>query len=128
MPMLTNLLLVGLGGCLGSIARYLTVGWVNRVALFAQFPYGTLLVNVLGCLMIGFLGGLAINKATFPEHYRIFLFTGILGGFTTFSAFGLETFYLLRNAQWFMAFMNIIVQIILGIGATALGYWISKSF
>ncbi len=126
--MLFNILLVGLGGCLGSVARFITIGWVNRFVLLAQFPFATLVVNVLGCFIIGFLGGLAINKATLSEQYRIFLFTGVLGGFTTFSAFGLETFHLLRNAQWLMAFLNIAAQIILGIGATIIGYWLSKHF
>lgn len=124
--MLNNILLVGLGGFIGSIARYLMAGGVNRYWLLAQFPFGTLVVNVIGCLVIGFLGGLAISKASFTESYRLFLFTGILGGFTTFSAFGLETFYLLRSAQWVMAFLNIMAQLVLGLGATALGYWLSN--
>ncbi len=125
--MFNNIFLVGLGGCLGSIARYLSVAFVNRSLILAEFPYGTLIVNVLGCLVIGFLGGLAVNKQFLSEHSRLFLFTGILGGFTTFSAFSLETFYLMRTAHWALALLNVTAQLMLGLGATALGYWVSKA-
>jgi fluoride exporter len=124
--MLKNILLVGAGGALGSIARYLCVACVNRSALLASFPWGTLVVNVIGCLIIGFLGGLAASKQLFAENGRLFLFTGILGGFTTFSAFGLETFYLFRTSQWLLACANIFLQLILGLGAVVLGYWLSE--
>ena len=85
-------------------------------------------ILLLGCLVIGFLGGLASSKQLFAESGRLFLFTGILGGFTTFSAFGLETFYLLRTSQWLLAFGNVFIQLFLGISAVALGYWFSKVF
>ena len=123
-----NILLVGCGGFIGSIARYLMTGAINRYFLPANFPYGTFAVNVLGCFVIGFLGGLAGSKQFLAEHSRLFLFTGILGGFTTFSALGMETFYLMRSAQWLSAFLNITGQLCLGVGATALGYWVSRAF
>lgn len=119
-------MLVGTGGLVGSIGRYLCVVAVTRLCPGINFPYGTLLVNVLGCFIIGFIGGLGANKQLFAETGRLFLFTGILGGFTTFSAFGLETFYLIRTYQWSLAFMNIFLQLGLGIGAVALGHWLSE--
>ena len=124
--MFKDILLVAVGGAVGSAARYLCVAGVNRSAILASFPWGTLVVNVLGCLIIGFLGGLAGTKQLFAHSGRLFLFTGILGGFTTFSAFGLETFYLLRSSQWALAFGNIFLQLFLGIGAVAIGYWLSE--
>ena len=125
--MLNNIFLVGVGGALGSVARYICLAGVARLGgVLSVFPWGTLLVNVLGCLIIGFLGGLASSKQMFADQGRLFLFTGVLGGFTTYSAFGLETFYLLRSSQWILGITNIFLQLILGIGAVAVGYYLSK--
>ena len=123
-----NILLVGVGGFIGAAARYLAVMAVNRFAMSSLFPYGTLFVNVFGCLMIGFLGGMAANRQFLAERSRLLVFTGILGGFTTFSAFGLETFFLVRTFHGWMAVLNVLLQLILGLSATALGYWFSKNF
>jgi len=89
--MLTRAALVGFGGFIGSVARYLMAGAVHRVADRALFPSGTLAVNVLGCLAIGFLGGLAESRGVLSASARLFLLIGVLGGFTTFSSFGFET-------------------------------------
>jgi CrcB protein len=124
--MFNNIVLVGFGGFIGSISRYLCLVGVNRMFPTVVFPYGTLAVNVIGCTMIGFLAGLGANKQLFAESGRLFLFTGILGGFTTFSAFGFETFYLFRSSQWVLGFFNIFLQLSLGMGAVALGYWFSE--
>jgi CrcB protein len=124
--MFKNILLVGIGGAIGSVGRYLCIAGINRWAILAAFPWGTLAVNVIGCFVIGFIGGLGASKQLFSESGRIFLFTGILGGFTTFSAFGLETFYLLRTSQGLLAFGNIFLQLIFGLGAVAFGYWLSE--
>ena len=122
-----NLLWVGLGGCLGSILRYLTVNAAGR--LFpSEFPYGTLIVNVIGCFIIAFIGGLAEGKMFLSAEARLLVFVGILGGFTTFSAFGYETFYFLKTSQFSLAFLNITAQLLLGLGAVALGYWASRIF
>ncbi|HOE00014.1 MAG TPA: fluoride efflux transporter CrcB [Kiritimatiellia bacterium] len=99
---MSAVLWVGLGGALGSIGRYLLSGWVTQ-QVTGRFPAGTLTVNVLGCLGIGILAGLAVKEEYFSHAARLFLFTGVAGGFTTFSAFGLETFYLLQRAQWGLA-------------------------
>ena len=85
-----------------------------------SFPYGTLAVNVLGCLEIGFLAGLAESRLTFTTDARLFLFVGIVGGFTTFSAFARDTFSLARNTQSIAA-LNIALQIVLGLLAVWIG-------
>ena len=94
-----RLLLVGLGGGLGSMARYVLGGLVGRWKGGWTFPFETLLVNVAGCLAIGVLASLAEARGVFGGTTRAFLFVGLLGGFTTFSTFGYETFQLLRDGQ-----------------------------
>lgn len=120
-PFLVQLLLVGGGGFLGSIARYLTVNAVNALALrqgrATGFPYGTIVVNLAGCAMIGALAAASERHGPWSAHARLLLFTGILGGFTTFSAFGLETFSLLQEGRWPLAVLNVLLQ--LGAGLTA---------
>jgi CrcB protein len=113
------LLLVGAGGFLGSVFRYVLSGWVHRVLDNPWFPYGTLVVNVTGSVAIGFLGGLAENRSLFTSDARLFVFIGILGGFTTFSSLTLETFFLARNTQIAAALANITMQVFLGL----LGVW-----
>jgi fluoride exporter len=88
--------LVGAGGFLGAILRYAVGGWVHDMLNNASFPYGTLIVNAIGCLLIGFLSGLAESRSVFGPQARLFIFIGILGGFTTFSSFAYETFSLAR--------------------------------
>lgn len=114
-------LIVALGGGLGSLLRYLAAMTVGRFHT-GSFPTGTLVVNVVGCLMIGGLAGALDVKGVDPAHaVRLFLLTGILGGFTTFSAFGYETLVLLRS-DLHMAALNVFLQLVLGIGAAALGF------
>jgi len=99
----TNILLVGLGGFAGAVARYSLGGWLLQHTLSAKFPWSTFAVNVLGCLLIGLLAGLAERLEWFTPPMRLVLLTGLLGGFTTFSAFGLETVHLLRRGEPWIA-------------------------
>ena len=115
-------LLVGCGGFLGSIARYLLGGAVHRVVQSPVFPFGTLLVNVSGCLAIGFLGGLAEERGLLSPEARVFLLIGVLGGFTTFSSFGYETFQLLRDGEMLPALLNVLLQVGLGLVGVWAGY------
>ena len=94
-----RIFLVGLGGFIGTVLRYGLGGWASRWKGSAAFPYETLLVNVLGCLAIGLLAALSEARGVFTGTTRAFLFIGVLGGFTTFSSFGYETFQLLRGGQ-----------------------------
>jgi fluoride exporter len=121
-----ELLLVGAGGCLGSVCRYLLGGWVYKLLSKPLLPWGTLAVNVLGCLVIGVLGGLTESRQTFSPGTRLFLFIGVLGGFTTFSTFGYETFALARDGQLALTLANIALQLLLGLGAVWAGYVISS--
>jgi len=116
------LLLVGAGGFVGSIGRYLVGGWVHRAAPFSSFPFGTMAVNVLGCLVIGLVGGLVESRQLFGPDLRVFLLIGVLGGFTTFSSFAFESLALARDAEIARAFANVAAQVVLGLAAAWLGY------
>lgn len=115
-------LIVAAGGGLGSVARYLLSGWVLHHAVDWRFPVGTFAVNVLGCLGVGILGGLAVKHEMFSAELRLFLFTGIAGGFTTFSAFGLETFHLLRKGEIGIAGAYVALSVLVGLVVLWLGY------
>lgn len=120
------ILLVGAGGFLGSILRYVLSGWVHRILDNPWFPYGTLAVNVTGSLVIGFLAGLADSRSLFSSEARLFVFIGLLGGFTTFSSLTIETFSLARSAQLLAAAMNVTLQIFLGLVAVWLGNLLAR--
>ncbi|MBI3152127.1 MAG: fluoride efflux transporter CrcB [Chloroflexi bacterium] len=119
------MLLVGAGGFIGSILRYLMSGWVQQSAKTLDFPYGTLAVNVIGCFVIGFLAQLAESRGVFTSEARSFVFIGILGGFTTFSSFGNETLNLARDNQMMNAFANIGANVLIGLFAVWLGRTVS---
>ncbi len=117
-----KLLLVALGGSIGAIFRYLLSGWVQRWTESAAFPYGTLAVNLLGCLIIGLLSQLVEVRNVLSPETRTFVFIGLLGAFTTFSTFGNETMHLLRDGELLLSLMNIGAHILFGLTAVWLGY------
>jgi len=119
---MNSTLLVALGGAIGSAARYQLSGWVLHQSANWRFPLGTFLVNVIGCLIIGILAGLAVREDLLTAELRLFLFTGILGGFTTFSAFGLETFYLLKRGEPLIALAYVLASVICGLLAVWAGF------
>lgn len=116
---MTNILLVGAGGFIGSVLRYLVGGYFQQH--IKSFPLGTLAVNLIGCFVIGMLAQLGESRNIFTNETRLFIFVGILGGFTTFSAFGNETINLMRNDQMMNALFNIGANVILGLFAVWLG-------
>jgi CrcB protein len=122
---MTNLLLIGFGGFIGSVLRYLTSGYVQQASKSIDFPYGTFFVNLLGCFIIGFLAQLAEEHGVFTNQSRLFVFTGFLGGFTTFSSFGNETLNLVRDSQTMNALANVGANVILGLLAVWLGRTLS---
>jgi len=122
-----KVLLVGLGGFLGTLARYGLGGWVARLKSGWSFPIETFVINVLGCLVIGWLAGLSEARGIFAGTTRAFLFIGVLGGFTTFSTFGYETFQLLRDGQWPAAALSTGLQVTLGIGAVWAGHVLART-
>lgn len=122
-----TLLLIGLGGGLGSMLRYaVSVGITNRFS-GSIFPYGTLVVNILGCVLIGVAYGLAARYDWFTPQMRLFLATGICGGFTTFSAFAYENVSLFQSGNYLMAFTYTVASFVLCLIATFAGLWLIKS-
>lgn len=115
-------LAVGLGGLLGSLARYKLGGFVLHHTGDWRFPLSTFVVNVLGCGLVGILAGIAEHRHGLSPEVRLFLITGFCGGFTTFSAFGLETVYLLRRHEAAWALANVAVSVVGGIAAVWLGW------
>lgn len=114
---------VAIGGALGSLARVAVGTWLSRGDLGRTFPIGVFAVNVAGCLAIGALGGaLASGRLGLSESARAFLVAGVLGGFTTFSSFGLDTHLLVRSGATGLAAINVVGQLVLGLGAVALGF------
>jgi CrcB protein len=119
--MLKNLLFIGAGGFIGSVARYLVSRLNTHVDWFAV-PVGTLAVNVLGSLVIGFLMGIAEKSPILTVELRMFLMVGLCGGFTTFSSFAGENLTLMRNGQFLALFLYTGLSILLGFTAVYLGY------
>jgi len=120
------LLFVGIGSFIGGILRYLLSQFIQTKFL-STFPYGTLGVNVLGCLVVGLVLALSERTSMTPE-WRLFLATGICGGFTTFSAFSSETFSMLRDGQFWYAATYVLASLILGVLATFIGYSLPRFF
>ncbi len=119
-------LLVGVGGALGSMARYGTTVLTTRF-FGSPLPYATAIVNIVGCAVVGALAGAAAGaQIRFSPEARAFLFVGILGGFTTFSAFGLDTVMLVHDGRAGQALLNVALQLGLGLGATFVGYTLAK--
>ena len=118
--MIKNILLVGLGGGLGSMARYLCQRWF-ALNYPHHFPWGTFAVNITGCLLIGIFWGLTFRTFTVNENWKLFLMTGICGGFTTFSAFTLEGVGLLKEQRLGYFFSYVLFSVVLGLIATYAG-------
>ena len=124
---LINAVIVGSGGFLGALARYGLSGLVQRQAPFSTFPYGTLVVNMAGCLAIGIAAGLVEARQLFAPEFRSFALIGFLGGFTTFSTFAFETFAMARDNEYPRALANVGVQVILGLLLVWVGYTLVAS-
>ena len=125
-----RILAIALGGALGAVLRFQVAGWVERSRLLASgrffggvFPWGTLLVNLSGCLLIGFLAGLLQQRLLAPPDLRAFVLVGCLGGYTTFSTFALETLRLIHSGSWELALVNGLGSPILGL----VGVWIGAA-
>jgi CrcB protein len=122
---LNTVLLVGAGGFIGSIARYVTVQSVDR-RLNSLFPYGTLTVNILGSLILGMVISFLAKRTGISSEWKFFLATGFCGGFTTFSAFAYENYSLLEQRLTGTAIIYILASLVFGILAMALGMLIGK--
>lgn len=122
-----KILMVGLGGFLGSVLRYLLTGWVQAFIGGGLYPYGTFAVNILGCLFIGFLAGFAQSKGIWSSELKLFIFFGFLGGFTTFSTFANESYQMFTDSQMIAGMLNIMLHIFIGLAAVYLGYFLSNA-
>ena len=120
-----NLLLVAIGGAIGSAARYLLTAFVLRVS-GSLFPFGTFAVNLLGCIVFGLIAGAADQRVPMTSAARAFVLAGVLGGFTTFSSYAFESFWLLRDGHVAAASLNVVGQVVLGIVGVAIGFAIAR--
>ena len=120
--MLMQYLLVFIGAGIGGVCRFMMAPFVQRLSNGSTFPIGTFSVNMLGCLVIGLLAQLSESRSMFQGDTRLFLFVGVLGGFTTFSSFGYETFQLVRDGQITFAIANAVGQVALGLLSVWLGW------
>ena len=116
-----KIILVGMGGFVGAILRYLVSGVVQALTHSISFPFGTLAVNIAGCFFIGGFSYLFESQSSMTSEMRLLLMVGILGAFTTYSTFSNETFNLLQDQRLFLASLNVATHIILGLAAVMLG-------
>jgi fluoride exporter len=121
-----HLVIIGLGGFAGAIARYAVDGWVSN-ALRATFPWGTLAVNISGSLLIGVLFAMATERATLPPELRGPLMIGFVGAYTTFSTLALESWRLIEDGAWLLAVANLGGSVLLGVAAVVAGIAIGRA-
>jgi CrcB protein len=124
----TTCVYVVLGGAIGTFARYAIS--VLALPISKQLPWGTIIINVTGCAIIGFFGTLTLAHGRYPvsENIRLFVMTGLCGGYTTFSAFSLQTLDLLRTGATVRAVLNVIISVILCVAAVSLGHLLAAQF
>lgn len=115
-----KLVYIAIGGAFGSVLRYLVSGWVQRLTP-GVFPIGTMVVNLSGCVVIGFLAALLTGPLVVREEYRVGLLVGVLGGYTTFSSFSLDTNRLADSGQFLSASANVLLSVGVGLAATWVG-------
>ncbi|MCD4742390.1 MAG: fluoride efflux transporter CrcB [Desulfobacteraceae bacterium] len=120
-----SIFLIGIGGFIGSIMRYIIYIWSQSLFKELSFPLGTLIVNITGCLLLGLLNGWAENYQFFTLQIRLFLFVGLLGSFTTFSTFAYQTIEMIQNGHPYQALLNITIQVIVGLLAAFIGFQIA---
>jgi fluoride exporter len=121
-----RVLLVGLGGFVGTLFRYWLSGLIAK-RYGETFPLGTLAVNAIGCFIIGFLFYFFYDRSLTTPTARTVVLIGVIGGFTTFSSYGLQTFTLLRDGEVFLALVNVVASNVLGLALVWLGYVLAKA-
>jgi fluoride exporter len=123
---MANYLIIGLGGFLGAIARYIVALWIGQ-RWGRTFPLGTFAINISGCFLISLLMSLLTEKFMVNPQLRLFLVVGFLGAYTTFSTFEYETGTLVRDGEWSIALANVLLSVIVGFVALKAGEYIAKS-
>ncbi len=121
-----NYLFIFVGAGIGGVLRFLSSTFVHRLTGGWMFPLGTFLVNIFGCLLIGYLMQLSESRGVLQAEWRLFVFVGLLGGFTTFSSFGMETFQLIRDGEFILAILNAVGQVVLGLTMVWLGVVVAR--
>ena len=121
MDTLLKLSIIGAGGFIGAVLRFLISSWVQTRSGSIVFPFGTLAVNMIGCLLIGLLTYLVETRSFFSVETRSFILIGLLGAFTTFSTFGIETLGLIRDNRIDLAALNAGSQVVVGVALVWLG-------
>ncbi|MDO8519887.1 MAG: fluoride efflux transporter CrcB [Deltaproteobacteria bacterium] len=122
---MAHAIILGLAGAAGTLSRYFLGGWVHQI-LGHGFPHGTLAVNVLGCIAIGFLGTLAEERSLFNPQLRTILILGFLGAFTTFSSFAYETWILMKSGTWLLAGTNVALSLIACFAGLFIGIFLAR--
>jgi fluoride exporter len=123
--MVKSIMIVGLGGFIGTVARFL-ISRYFQVNITSVFPWSTFVVNIVGCLLIGIIYGISEKSEVLSPEIRLFLTVGICGGFTTFSTFSNDAFLLIRQDEWFRFAMYASLSIFLGLMAVYAGRFIIK--
>lgn len=123
--MLKTLLIVGLGGGIGSMLRYLAGLFISEMNK-GEFPFGTFIVNITGCFLIGLFYGMSVKNAWFSDEWRLLLITGLCGGYTTYSSFSYESMGLISEGHFLYFALYVSLSILLGLCATWLGYIIFR--
>ncbi len=117
--------MIAAGGAAGAVARYFVSLWfAQRLGMF--FPYGTLVVNIAGCFIIGFVMTLINERVVLSEHWRLLSVVGFAGGLTTFSTYSYETLKLLQNGEPFLALANVFLNLLLGFLALLVGVFLAR--
>ncbi len=116
-----KVMIIGLGGFIGAISRYYVSGFAQSISRSVGFPYGTLAVNLIGCYFIGLLVHLIETNSSMAAEMRLFLVVGLLGSFTTYAAFSIETLRLLQSHRFTLAMVNILAHLLLGLAAVLAG-------
>ncbi len=122
-----EVLWVAIAGAMGAVSRFAVSSW-TRMLWGETFPYGTLAVNVVGCLLLGLVMTSSLLDDLLPLHLRMALTIGFLGAFTTFSTFGYETMRYVESGDWTTAGLNVSANVILGLVATFGGIWLGRQF
>ncbi|RAV97745.1 fluoride efflux transporter CrcB [Pseudochryseolinea flava] len=120
-----NMMIVGLGGFIGSVARFAAVRSIDQ-RINSLVPYGTLIVNIVGSLILGIIVGFFMRKTGLSDQWKLFLGTGFCGGFTTFSAFAWENVNLISSKMLPLSLFYISISLILGLLAVVFGIWLSR--